>query len=90
MLEIIVETTRMSTKGQVIIPQKTRKFTHSEKETLFVVSPIDENTIVLKKMNTQQIVQELHNIRNRVKNKMTQTKINDLIHKTRKKAKNRN
>ncbi len=89
-METIVETTRMSTKGQVVIPQKTREFTHSEKETLFVVTPVDKNTIMLKKMNTQQIIQELHNLRNRVKNKMSEDEINDVIHKTRKEAKNRN
>ena len=89
-METIVETTRMSTKGQVIIPQKTRKFTHSERETLFVVTPIDRNTIMLKKMNTQQIVQELHNIRSRVKNKMTEGEINAVVHKSRAEAKNRN
>ena len=89
-MEAIVETTRMSTKGQVIIPQKTREFTRSEKETLFFVTPIDKNTIMLKKMNTQQIVQELHNIRKRVKNKMAEAEINGLVHKTRADAKNRN
>ncbi len=88
-MEAIVETTRMSTKGQLVIPQKTREFTHSEKETLFVVTPVDKNTIMLKKMNTQQIIQELHNLRSRIKNKMTNEEINDVIHRTRQEAKNR-
>ena len=82
----IVETTKMSTKGQVIIPQKTRQFTHSKKETIFVVTPIDEKTIVLKKLDTQEILKELHQIRKRVKNKMTGEEINAIVHKARAKA----
>ncbi|MBS3061410.1 MAG: hypothetical protein J4215_02395 [Candidatus Diapherotrites archaeon] len=85
-METIVETTRMSTKGQLVIPKKTREFTESESETIFTVSPLDKNTIVLKKMNTQKLVSEFQRLRAGVKNKFTEEEINDVIRKTRKKA----
>jgi bifunctional DNA-binding transcriptional regulator/antitoxin component of YhaV-PrlF toxin-antitoxin module len=85
-METIVETTRMSTKGQLVIPIKTREYTESQSETLFTVSPLDKNTIVLKKMDTKQLVAEFRRLRARVKNKMTNEEINDVIRKVRQKA----
>lgn len=85
-METIVETTRMSTKGQLVIPQKTREFTNSDSETLFTVSPLDKNTIILKKMDTKQLVAEFRRLRASVKNKMSNEEINDVIRKVRQKA----
>ena len=49
-MQATVETTKMCTKGQVIIPKHTREFTNSTKETNFTVFPIDKETIVLNKI----------------------------------------
>ncbi|MBI5553412.1 MAG: AbrB/MazE/SpoVT family DNA-binding domain-containing protein, partial [Candidatus Diapherotrites archaeon] len=68
-MQAIIETTKMSTKGQLIIPQKTRQFTRSGEESIFVVTPTDRNTIVLKKLDEKKVLRELRSIRSRVKRK---------------------
>ncbi len=85
-MESIVETTRMSTKGQLVIPIKTREYTGSQSETIFTVSPLDKNTIVLKKMDMQKLVSEFRRLRASVKQKMSNDEINDVIRKVRQKA----
>lgn len=44
-----VEITRMSSKGQVVIPQDIRQEVKADEGTLFVVTS-DKDTIILKKM----------------------------------------
>ncbi len=85
-METIVETTRMSTKGQLVIPRKTRKYTQAESETIFTVSPLDKNTIILKKMDTQKLVSEFQRLRASVKDKLSEEQVDALVHKNRKKA----
>ena len=77
----IVETTKMSTKGQVIIPQKTRKYTHSSNETNFNVFPLDRDTIVLKKIDRKKLVEEFDRLRARVKDKLSEEEIDEILHK---------
>ncbi len=79
----IVETTKMSTKGQVIIPQHTREYTHSSKDTSFTVFPLDRNTIVLKKIDRKKIAEEFWRIRARIKDKLSEEEIDEIIHKAR-------
>lgn len=43
------EVTKMSSKGQIVIPQDIRKQVNAEEGTLFVVMN-DKDTIILKKM----------------------------------------
>ena len=88
-MQTTVETTKMSTKGQVIIPKHTREFTNSTKETNFTVFPLDKETIVLKKIDGRKIVEEFRKIRAKVKNKLSEEEVNKLVHKTRQ-AKDRN
>lgn len=79
----IVETTKMSTKGQIVIPRETRELTDSRENTIFTVLPLDRNTIVLRKLNRDEIAQEFRALRARVKNKISEAEINALIHKAR-------
>ena len=82
-MQATVETTKMSTRGQVIIPKLARKFTDSEKETIFTVYPVDKRTIVLRKLDKQKIVQEFRALRAGVKNKLPEDEINEIVHKSR-------
>ena len=80
-MQTIVETTKMSTKGQVIIPKEIREFTNSTENTLFTVMPINSDTIILKKLNRQEMVKEFEKIRQNVKDKLSEAEINDIVHK---------
>ena len=82
-MQAIVETTKMSTKGQVIIPKEVREFTNSTENTLFSVMPINTDTIILKKLNRQEMVKEFEKIRQNVKDKLSEDEINDIVHKIR-------
>lgn len=82
-MQTIVETTKMSTKGQVIIPKEVREFTKSNQNTLFTVIPLNTNTIILKKLDKQKMVEEFKKIRQQVKAKLSEEEINDITHKVR-------
>ncbi len=79
----IVETTKMSTRGQIVIPKETRELTDSRENTIFTVLPLDRNTIVLRKLNRDEIAQEFRALRARVKDKISEAEVNALIHKAR-------
>jgi len=82
-MEPTVQTTKMSTKGQVIIPKETREFTDSKPETIFTVFPLGKEIIVLKKLDKEKIVAEFKAIRARVKNRLSEDEVNEIVHKTR-------
>ncbi len=79
----IVETTKMSTKGQIIIPKEVREFTRSTENTLFTVMPLNADTIILKKLDKKVALAELDKIRARIKGKLTEDEINAIVHKVR-------
>lgn len=82
-MQAIVETTKMSTKGQVIIPKHTREFTHSSENTSFTVFPLSQDTIVLKKIDNQKLIEEFRRIRKNIKEKLSENDIDAIIHRTR-------
>ncbi len=82
-MEQVIGTTRMSTKGQIIIPKKTRDFTESREDTIFTVFAVDRKTIVLKKLNTKKIIKEFRAVREKVKNKVSEGEANEIVHKAR-------
>lgn len=82
-----VETTKMSTRGQVIIPKEIRDYISADEGTLFAVATLDEETIVMKKLSKQKLVQEFRDLRERVKNKLTEEEILDEVQAHRRKAK---
>ena len=78
-----VETTKMSTRGQVIIPKETREFTGSSKDTIFTVFPINKETIVLKKLDRQKVLEEFKALRAKVKGKLSEAEANEIAHRAR-------
>lgn len=79
-----IETTKMSTRGQVIIPKEIREYISAEEGTLFTVATIDQETLIMKKIDKSKLIQEFRNIRERVKKKLTEKEILDEVHKSRK------
>lgn len=59
----MIATTKMSTRGQVIIPKHIREQLNADKNTSFVVTALDENTIVMKKLDTTQLLKEFNALR---------------------------
>ena len=58
------ETVRMSSKGQIVIPQDIRKEMHADEGTLFTIMSMD-NTLILKKLkkpSKEELLRELERI----------------------------
>ena len=59
-----VETTKMSSKGQIVIPQEIREELNAEEGTVFAVMS-SNNTIILKKIekpSKEALIEDLKNI----------------------------
>jgi AbrB family looped-hinge helix DNA binding protein len=63
---IEVEPSKMSTRGQIVIPQEIRKKMDLKKDALFMVASLDKETIVLKKVNKQLLVRDFLEIRENI------------------------
>lgn len=85
----LVETATMSKRGQIIIPKSVRKYIKAEENTLFAVTPLDNHTIGLRKMDRDDILKEFERIRKSVKNKMSMDEINEVIREVRAEKRNK-
>ena len=81
-----IETAKMSTRGQIIIPKDIREFIHAKKETIFTVAPLDEETIIMKKMDKKKLLEEFRSIRKHVKKKLSEGEIEHEIKAARKRS----
>ena len=87
-----VETTKMSSKGQIVIPQDLREELDIEEGTVFAVIGT-KDTIILKKLETpskESLIRDLEDMakqgRKRLESKgIKEENINDLVHKARRK-----
>lgn len=79
-----IETTKMSTRGQLIIPKNIREYIKAEQNTVFVVTPFDKETLLLKKMDKTRLLSEFKKIRKNIKTKLSTSEINEEITKARK------
>jgi len=82
----VIDTTKMSTRGQVIIPKSIRDYIGAQESTIFTVFSIDTDTIVLKKIDKIGIIRDFNNLRKRTK------KLNsaEIINEIREHRKNKN
>lgn len=62
-----VETAKMSERGQVIIPKEVRNEIGASTDTIFAVSTLDEDTIVMKRLDTEKLVKEFQILRKKAK-----------------------
>lgn len=83
-MQEIVETTKMSTRGQVIIPKDVREYIRAEENTIFTVVPLDKDTILMKKMDKKKLLEEFRSIRSSVKEKLSAEEIDNEIRASRK------
>ena len=73
----------MSERGQIIIPKDIRNEVHASTNTIFIVSALDKDTIVMKKLDSDAWIKEFRQIRKRTR-KLSPGKIEALIHEVRK------
>ena len=78
-----METAKMSERGQIIIPKEIREEVGASTSTIFAVSTLDKETIVMKKIDTNSLVEEFRRIRSRTK-KLSPAQIEAGIHEYRK------
>jgi AbrB family looped-hinge helix DNA binding protein len=64
---VVVETTKMSTRGQVVIPKQIREFLNADEDSIFTVIALDRETIVLRKLSKKKILADFAKIRERVR-----------------------
>jgi AbrB family looped-hinge helix DNA binding protein len=79
-----VETAKMSERGQIIIPKDIREYVDAKENTIFTIMPIDRDTIIMKKLDKEQLVKEFRSIRAGVKEKMAPKDISEEIRQSRK------
>ncbi len=79
----MIETAKMSDRGQIIIPKDIRQEINASRDTLFAVSSIDKDTIVMKKLDTSKLTAEFRRLRSKVK-KVSPSKIGEEINAARK------
>jgi AbrB family looped-hinge helix DNA binding protein len=70
-----LETAKMSERGQIIIPKEVRNHVHATENTIFTVMPLDKETIIMKKLDKENLIKEFRSIRKGIKNKMTSDEI---------------
>ena len=79
-----IETAKMSERGQIIIPKEVREDVDAATDTIFAVSSIDKDTIVMKKLDTKKLTEEFRRLRSKAK-KISPDKIEAEINAARKK-----
>lgn len=79
-----LETAKMSERGQIIIPKEIREYISADVNTVFTIMPLDRNTIVMKKLDTERILKEFRSLRQRAKAKLSSEEINEEIQQVRK------
>jgi len=83
-MQQIIETAKMSTRGQVIIPKDIRDYIKAEENTIFTVVSLNKDTILMKKMDKKKLLTEFRNIRDSIKEKLSTEEINNEIRAHRK------
>ena len=78
----MIETAKMSGRGQIIIPKDVREEIDASTNTIFAVSTIDKDTIVMKKLDTRALITEFKRLRSKAK-KVSQSKIEAKINAAR-------
>ncbi|HLC50026.1 MAG TPA: AbrB/MazE/SpoVT family DNA-binding domain-containing protein [Candidatus Nanoarchaeia archaeon] len=78
-----METAKMSERGQIIIPKEIREEIGASTDSIFAVSILDKDTIVMKRLNVDLWIKEFDQMRKQTK-KMSPKQIEAEIHAYRK------
>ncbi len=75
----MIETAKMSTRGQIIIPKTIREHMQAEEGTIFTMCLVDKKTLMIRIMDQDDIIKKFNEIRNRIKGNLTDEEINEEI-----------
>ncbi|MBI2135023.1 AbrB/MazE/SpoVT family DNA-binding domain-containing protein [Candidatus Woesearchaeota archaeon] len=78
-----METAKMSERGQIIIPKEVRDEVGASANTIFAVSALNKDTIVMKKIDTESYIRKFRELRSRAK-RLSPAEIEAEIHEYRK------
>lgn len=82
-MQMVIETAKMSERGQVIIPKEVREAVGASTDTIFAFGTINKDTIVMKKLDTRSLIEEFKKLRSKAK-KVSPEEIEEEIHAYRK------
>lgn len=80
----MIETAKMSDRGQIIIPKGIREEVDASTDTVFAVGTVDKDTIVMRKLDTKALVSDFKRLRSKAK-KVSPSKIEEEINAARRK-----
>ena len=78
-----METAKMSERGQIIIPKDIREEIGALTNTIFAVSTLDKETIVMKKIDSEAFIRQFREYRRKTK-KISPAKVEAIINDYRK------
>jgi len=78
----MIDTAKMSDRGQIIIPKSVRDLIGADNGTIFAVSAVDKDTVVMKKLDTDKFIDEFRRFRRGPK-KLNPREIEEEIRKAR-------
>ena len=78
-----IETAKMSERGQIIIPKEIRQAVQAVTNSIFAVSALSKDTIIMKKLDTTSLLEEFKSLRKQTK-KFSAKEIEEEIHAYRK------
>lgn len=58
-----IETAKMSSRGQITLPKDIREQLRVGADSIFVVKAIDDDTVVMKKLDQDKLVEQFREIR---------------------------
>ena len=65
-----MRTAKMSPRGQIVIPKDIRDRLDAKTDTTFIVQALDEETVVLKKLDRKRLVEEFNQLRDNIEPKI--------------------
>lgn len=74
-----VDTTKMSSRGQIIVPKEIREDIGAEKGDIFTIAAADDDTVVLKKMDKEKLIEKFRRIREDVEKELSPEDIDEEV-----------
>ncbi len=78
-----IKITSIGDRGQIVIPQSIRQKMHAQRGTSFSVALIDEDTLVIKKIDRTKLLGDFNKLRESIKKKFEEAELVEEVKKSR-------